>query len=89
MARGRAPFLPVFVDSRIELFPEELWGEYDTISDGRDDWLGVLDRWDVDVLLLSRNQQEGLIDVIGRDGVPPGWTVVREDANGVLLVRAP
>jgi hypothetical protein len=82
------PEHPVFVDSRIELFPAELWEEYDLVSDGRDGWQDVLDRWDIDLLLLSRNQQEDLIEVIERDGAP-GWTVVHEDANGLLLVRAP
>jgi hypothetical protein len=82
------PDHPVFVDSRIELFPAALWQEYDLVSNGGDGWTEVLDRWEVDVLLLSRNQQEDLIEVIERDGAP-GWTLVHEDGNGLLLVRAP
>lgn len=77
---------PIFVDSRIEFFPTRLWEEYDVVSAGRDGWQGILDRREVDVLVLSRVQQSGLVERLERDG-DPAWRTVYEDANGLLLVR--
>jgi len=77
---------PVFVDPRIEIFPVEVWRAYDAISRGDDGWDRILDRWDVDILVLSREQQSGLISRIEDH---PTWTEVFEDADGLLLVRSP
>jgi hypothetical protein len=77
---------PVFVDPRIEIFPVEVWREYDAVSRGDDSWDRILDRWNVDVLVLSREQQSGLISRIEGHVT---WTKVYEDADGLLLVRSP
>ena len=39
------PDLPVAVDSRIELFPNEVWADYLTVTQGGDGWEEVLDAW--------------------------------------------
>lgn len=77
---------PVFVDPRIEIFPVEVWREYDAVSRGDDSWDRILDRWDVDILVLSREQQSGLISRIEGHAT---WTKVYDDADGLLLVRSP
>jgi hypothetical protein len=80
-----APDYPVFVDPRIELFSSAIWNDYDAISDAADGWERIVDRWGIDVLVLSQSQQSDLIAVIGDD---PSWRVVYGDADGLLLVRA-
>jgi hypothetical protein len=79
-----APRDPVMVDPRIELFTSEIWNDYDAISNATDGWESVADRWDIRVLVLSRRQQSDLIAVVRDD---PGWRVVYEDGDGLLLVR--
>jgi hypothetical protein len=80
-----APQLPVMVDSRIELFPTDVWRDYFTVTNGQDGWQAVLDRWDVDVLLVHRGQSEGLESVIGRD---PGWRQVIDTEAGKVYARS-
>jgi len=77
------PDYPVFVDSRIELFPAEVWSEYGVVLSAGEGWDDVLDRWDVDVLAVSR-QQSGLAAAI-RDHA--GWRPLHEDADGIVFIR--
>jgi hypothetical protein len=76
---------PVFVDPRIEIFSTEVWDDYRDVSAGRPGWGRILDEWRIDVLVLSRAQQSGLIKVIREDAT---WRVVFEDGDGLLLVRS-
>lgn len=80
-----APDYPVFVDPRIELYPSAIWNDYDAISDGANGWERIVDRWGIDVLVLSESQQSELIRVIEDD---PGWRTVYRDGDGLLAVRA-
>ena len=41
------PRNPVFVDSRIEVFPASVWGDYLAVSSGRQGWQRILQRWRV------------------------------------------
>ena len=81
----QAPGLPVAVDPRVELFPQETWDDYLLVSEGRDGWQGVLDRWGVNVLVLQPDQSTGLLEVIGRD---PGWRPVLQTDHGSVYVRS-
>jgi hypothetical protein len=79
------PDRPVFIDARIELFPEGLWREYDAVSEADDGWEATLDRWGVDVLVLSEEQQGALIHEIAGD---PAWVPISRSDEGVVLIRA-
>jgi hypothetical protein len=78
------PEHPAFVDSRIEVFPDRVWEDYDAVSAGREGWQGVLDRWGIDVVVAERRQQAALIPFILQD---PGWRLVHRDADGMIFVR--
>jgi hypothetical protein len=78
------PENPVFVDSRIEIFPDEVWSDHDVVSTGREGWQRVLDRWNVDVVVLHRIEQEHVIPRIRQD---PGWRLVHEGAEGLVFGR--
>ncbi len=47
------PRFPVFMDGRIEIFPDEVWAQYSTVTVGRAQWHEVLNRYAVDYLLLD------------------------------------
>jgi hypothetical protein len=76
---------PVFVDSRIEVYPASVWQDYLNVSLAKLGWQGVLDRWKVRVVAASRHDQAPLIDAIATD---PGWTLAYEDSDGSIFVRA-
>lgn len=78
------PEYRVFVDGRIELFSEEIWQDYLTISAGMGDWEGKLDRYDVHTLLLSRDEQPELVNAILNK---PEWQLVFEDDAALIFVH--
>jgi hypothetical protein len=84
-AEYSAPELFYGVDSRVELFPEEVWQEYFAVSAGVAGWDTMLDRAEVDALLLDPDQADGLIAVARRD---PGWKIVQETVDGAVFVRS-
>jgi hypothetical protein len=79
------PSMPVFVDSRIELFPTTLWDDYLAVGGAREGWQSVLDRWDVDAVVVNPDQDEQLLAHIADD---PGWRLVFEDDSGSVFVRS-
>lgn len=73
-----APAPDYFLDSRFELFPDDVWNDYDTIARGGPEAQAALERWQANVVVLPA------------DAVPlPGaWITVHADADGALLVRS-
>ncbi len=43
----------IFMDGRIEIFPDRVWDEYTALTRGRADWQDILDGYRVDCLLLD------------------------------------
>ena len=74
----------MFVDARVELFPDSIWDEYFVVVGVRGDWRDVLDRWHVSVVAAHHEDDRELIDALSRE---PGWTVAYEDAEGVVFER--
>ena len=81
-----APRFPVAVDPRIELFPEEVWDDYFTVTTAAPGWQAVLDRWGVDLLILDPGQSERLIEAAGDDAA---WRSVVVGDDGSVFVRVP
>jgi len=78
------PDYPVFVDTRLELYPLAVWRDYLEISAGGEGWEAKLDRYGVKTLMLSPTAQPGLLAAV-RDS--PGWHLLYEDAAAALFVR--
>jgi hypothetical protein len=74
----------VFVDSRIEIFPREVWVEYFQASDGLEGWQQVLDRRHVTVVVASRVLQPRLTHLIQAE---PAWTRIYADAEAMVFER--
>jgi hypothetical protein len=76
-----APDHLVFVDSRIELFPAQVWNDYREVAAGRAGWQQVLERWEVGAIAAPRWD---LVRVLTEDA---RWELAYENDEGILLVR--
>jgi hypothetical protein len=72
----------VFVDSRIELFPAEVWRDYRAITAG-DTALEVLGRWGVDAVVVSPDEPA----LRERLDSSPAWVSLHADEAGELFLR--
>ncbi len=79
------PEYPVFVDTRLELYPLELWRDYLDISAGREDWQQKLDRYGINALMVSRTEQPTFIAAVNSSRV---WCLLYEDEVAAIYVRA-
>jgi len=79
------PGRPLFVDSRIELFPRRVWEDYLSISNGRVGWPAILRQWRVRVLVISEKRQGDLIPLVRR---APDWRLAYRDEDGAIFVPA-
>lgn len=70
------PEIEIFIDPRIELYPGEVWQDYLQISAGRPGSQELLDRYDVQLLVLNRSFQGGLVQQIQPS---PLWEWVYEN----------
>lgn len=77
-----APDLLVAVDSRIELFPAVVWNDHLTLISASPGWADVLDRWQVDAVVVERNGP--LAAALSASG---GWLCVGSDDQAATFVR--
>jgi hypothetical protein len=76
---------PVFVDPRLEMFPESVWEEYIAISTGRDS-VNLLARRGVDRVILRRDSQARLSEALAGAGT---WQQEYRDAESEIWRRLP
>jgi hypothetical protein len=73
-----APGATYFVDSRFELFPADVWADYDAYAAGGSAADAALSRWRADAVVVPATWT-----------APSGsWTVAYKDDSGELLVRS-
>jgi hypothetical protein len=81
-----APQYKVFMDGRIEIYPDDVWNQYAAVTRGLPEWEKILDDRRVDALLLDA-------DYHGRTGLLPrveaagGWERVFEAGSALLYLR--
>jgi hypothetical protein len=78
------PDYKVFVDSRIELFPENIWDDYWTITTAGRNWQTLLDTYQVNTLMLEPLKQFDLIEAADASSE---WKRVYEDKAAVIFIR--
>jgi hypothetical protein len=78
------PSIPVFTDPRIEIFPTSVWNDYNEMHVAGSRWQQVLDRWNVQAVVVDRDDFSSLLAAMR---VSPAWTVASEDRDGALFIR--
>jgi hypothetical protein len=78
------PEYQVFVDSRIELFPEKIWFDYLNISNAVGDWESQLRDYGVNTLMLSPVAQPALVVAVERSS---NWKKIYQDAVSFIFIR--
>jgi hypothetical protein len=78
------PQYQVFVDSRIELFPEKVWMDYLNISNANGNWESLLGEYGVNTLVLSPVEQPALINAVPLSGQ---WQMIYQDAVATIFIR--
>lgn len=78
-----APEQPVFIDTRIELYPYEQWNDYIMLSQGLQ-VEQLLQKYGFDGFLLNKERQNGLIEHLK---AMPGWITQFEDEQTIYLSR--
>lgn len=76
------PQTPVAIDSRIELFPAEVWTRYERVLAGVDGWEAQVAEWGVTLVVLDADQERAAARF--RDA---GWRPLYDDADGIVLGR--
>jgi hypothetical protein len=81
-----SPAYKVFMDGRIEIYPDKVWSEYSNLTLGKADWQHVLDEYGVDALVLDAgyHAKTGLLP---RVQASPQWQCVFEANQAMLFVR--
>ncbi|HEY7523481.1 MAG TPA: hypothetical protein VH720_07470, partial [Candidatus Limnocylindrales bacterium] len=78
------PDRPVFVDSRVELFPVAVWDDATAVTAGLEGWTEVLDRWSIDAVVVDTATGA---DLARRMAAQPGWREAASDADGTVFLR--
>jgi hypothetical protein len=80
-----APKATVFMDGRIEIFPDEVWGQYAAVTRGRSDWEEILARYDVDCLVLDASGYDGQLLPFVEQSCR--WREAVRKGNAVVFLR--
>lgn len=73
----------VAIDSRIEMFPSEVWADYGRVAAGVEGWQAILDRWDVTFVVI-----EGTDPAFTARLGAAGWGQVVAGESGSIWRRA-
>lgn len=79
-----APEQPVFVDTRIELYPYEQWRDYINLGQANN-LPALIEKYQLDGMLLSLKQQPALVAALRAD---PSWAERYHDEQATLFIRA-
>ena len=77
------PDIPLFLDSRIEIVPQDVWDDYDAVAFAGAEWREALERRDVEAI-LAKKESWPLIPFLRSD---EGWRVTYEDDEAVLFTK--
>lgn len=79
------PGYQVFADPRIELFPEEVWNDYQAISRSKPGWESKLDLYQINALVLNPEVQTALAEKVAQSR---DWQLIYEDRTAMIFERA-
>jgi hypothetical protein len=85
LAWSLSPECTVFMDGRIEIIPNEVWRQYEALTRGRADWQAILDRFDVDCLVLDASgYHHALLPLVQQSC---SWRQLSRRGDAILFVR--
>lgn len=80
------PARRVFMDDRIEIYPDPLWDDYENVTSGQKKWPDILSRFGIDYLLLDGTYHASLIAQVNRS---PLWERQSQCGEAILYRRRP
>jgi len=81
------PRYRIFMDGRIEIYPDEVWQKYTAVTCGSAGWEAILDDYNVDYLILDADYH-GRTGLLKRVAESPQWQRAFQSRSAVLYVRA-
>jgi hypothetical protein len=80
------PRLKVFLDGRIEIYPDSVWQAYADVTCGQPNWQAILDQYQIDALLLDGNYHRwtGLLPLVEQSSQ---WQRRRQVGSALVFVR--
>ncbi|HYV37777.1 MAG TPA: hypothetical protein VE988_18980 [Gemmataceae bacterium] len=76
----------IFMDGRIEIYPDEVWQKYAKVTSGGDGWNKILADYGVDYLILDVDYH-GKSGLLQRVEASPDWRREGQSRNAILYVR--
>ncbi len=73
-----------WIDTRFEVFPVEQWQRYRDITYARYDWAGLLDETEVNLLMVSTQNQPDLLSALESS---PAWCELYQDKVALIYQR--
>ncbi len=86
MSWSYAPAHKVFMDGRIEIFPDDVWEHYAAVTCGKPQWRTILDEYRVDALILDAgyHARTGLLPHVEQS---TAWQRVFQSRDALLYLR--
>ena len=81
---ANCPDLPVFLDTRFELFPEAQWDDYIDINGGRYNWATLVDRYGMEYIFAQLEEQPNLVEAVAAN---PDWQEIYRDDRAVIFKK--
>lgn len=78
------PGIQVYMTTNIHLIPERVWKDYLLVARAHSSWARVLDRYNVQRLVVHKELQSGLARAVRRSSQ---WKSLYEDEHGIILQR--
>jgi hypothetical protein len=79
-----APQHPTFIDSRIELFTDELWSEYRDVLTAAPGWGDILSKRDIGYLVVTRHPKPVLVGALKES---EDWKLAYSDRVALIYTR--
>jgi hypothetical protein len=77
------PTVLVALDSRIEVFPPQVWDDYEAVTQGRDGWQAILDRWGVTLVVVPAGDEPFATRLTAN-----GWQQTYRDGDAAVFRAA-
>ncbi len=76
------PSVPVFIDTRIELYPQEMWRDYFWVANAITGWEDVLQRYGVNTVIAHKRGMETLVAGLRASA---RWEAMYEDSTAAIF----